>query len=135
MVHGDDEDAAPHLAKVEALNPTVTSWANTTWNTYGEETDIMCNTGWNSNMYSMGLKQTDVDTMVSTFNNWSKFSAENDWYNGLIMIERHSEKKVMSLPKNEQGVFPWRDTKIQMYVLLSQKRTRKGGFQLTVVIS
>jgi hypothetical protein len=57
----------------------------------------MCNTGWNSNMYQMGLKKTDVDTLVSFFDDWSTFSAENDWYNGLIMMERHSEKKVMSI--------------------------------------
>jgi hypothetical protein len=136
LIFGDDADAAPHLAKVEALNPTVTSWANTTWNTYGEETAIMCNTGWNANMYSMGLKRTDVDTMVAAFTNWSSFSAENEWFNGLLMIERHSEATVMAVPEEERGVFPWRDTKIQMYVLPSQKGTRKGEnprFQLTMV--
>ncbi|KAJ6078876.1 hypothetical protein N7467_008629 [Penicillium canescens] len=114
LIFGDDADAAPHLAKVEALNPTVTSWANTTWNTYGEETAIMCNTGWNANMYSMGLKRTDVDTMVAAFTNWSTFSVENEWFNGLLMIERHSEATVMAVPEEERGVFPWRDTKIQM---------------------
>ncbi|KAJ5150178.1 hypothetical protein N7448_001756 [Penicillium atrosanguineum] len=107
----------PHLAKAKALNPTVTSWENMTWNAFGEPTEIMCNTGWNSNMYQMGLKKTDVDTLVSSFNHWNTFSYENDWYNGLIMMERHSEKKVMSVPKEEQGVFPWRDTKIQMILV------------------
>nr|ADY16695.1 TqaG [Penicillium aethiopicum] len=117
IVQGGDEEAAPHLAKAQALNPTVTSWENMTWNAYGEPTEIMCNTGWNSNMYQMGLKKTDVDTLVSSFNSWSTFSAENDWFNGLIMMERHSEKKVMSVPKEEQGVYPWRDTKIQMILV------------------
>ncbi|GFF58651.1 6-hydroxy-D-nicotine oxidase [Aspergillus udagawae] len=114
LVFGDDADAAPHLDKIMALDPEVTFWKNTTWNTYGEETAIMCNRGWNSNMYSMGLKHTDVDTMVAAFTNWSSFSAEHDWFKGLLMIERHSETTVLAVPEEERGVFPWRDTKIQM---------------------
>ncbi|KAL4973302.1 hypothetical protein BDW66DRAFT_162229 [Aspergillus desertorum] len=112
MVFGDEDYAAPHLAKAKALHPTSISWKNTTWNTYGEPSAIMCDRGWSADMRSTRLARTDVDTLVDAWNQWTAFAAEHEWFNGLWMQERLSEKVLMSVPEERRGVYPWMDTKV-----------------------
>ncbi|RDW92974.1 FAD-binding oxidoreductase [Aspergillus mulundensis] len=114
MVYGDEAFAAPHIAKARALHPTRESWANTTWNTYGEPSAIMCDRGWSADMWSTGLARTDVDALVEIWGQWTAFAAENEWFNGLWMQERHSEEALLAVPQEERGVYPWRDTKVNL---------------------
>ncbi|KAF4221567.1 hypothetical protein CNMCM5878_008815 [Aspergillus fumigatiaffinis] len=115
IVMGDESYAAPHLAKVMALNPVNSTWGVKEWKTYGDSTATMCDPGWNATLYSLGLERTDVQTLSEAWTNWTTFSIERGMFNGFWMIERHPEQVLLSVPKGERGVYPWRDTKIYMF--------------------
>ncbi|KAL4904273.1 hypothetical protein BDW74DRAFT_178854 [Aspergillus multicolor] len=114
MVFGDEAYAAPHVAKARALGPSHESWENTTWNAYGEPSAIMCERGWSADMWSSGLARTDVDALVEIWTQWASFAAEHEWFSGLWMQERHSERVLEGIPEEERGVYPWRDTKVNL---------------------
>ncbi|EAW08664.1 FAD-binding oxidoreductase [Aspergillus clavatus NRRL 1] len=115
IVMGDEEYAAPHLAKVMDLNPLSSTWESKKWNTYGHNSATMCEKSWNVTLYSIGMERTDVSTLSEAWTNWSTFSVEREMFDGFWMVERHPEQVLLAVPEEERGVYPWRDTKLYMF--------------------
>lgn len=63
---------------------------------------------WN-NHYSIGTKVTSVSTYTKAFNELAAFAATRPWYQGNIAIQRFNTDVTLSIPVEQQGVYPGRE--------------------------
>ncbi|KAK3324866.1 hypothetical protein B0H66DRAFT_472065 [Apodospora peruviana] len=119
---GTDAEFKPFLDKLVALNPVFYRTITVPWNGWSTVAGFgnairACDRGDWTNHYSVGVKQTDVATFTSFFNDITQFTAARPWYNPEIAFQRYNSKVTMAVPKAKQGVYPWRD--IRMLVALT----------------
>lgn len=62
----------------------------------------------------MNLARADSATLVSYFENAADFAASNPWFDCTLMFERQPRDAALALPESQRGVWPWRDSKVNM---------------------
>ncbi|RHZ49215.1 FAD-dependent monooxygenase fmqD [Aspergillus thermomutatus] len=109
---GSNEAAQPWLDKLQALGPIKTNIRNVPWHRRDEPDSPYCARGDHRMIYNLNLKRTDATTLQFYFESVADFSAENPWFECVLMFERQATDAALAVPIRERGVGPWRDSKI-----------------------
>ncbi|KAH8691967.1 FAD binding domain protein [Talaromyces proteolyticus] len=113
---GSQEEFAQYINQFIALNPT--TWTNETlpWDglTDAAGRGTACETNLHINPYTIALNQTNARVFEGFFTDFITFSQENPTYAGDFAIERYSSQGPMSAPPERRGVYPWRETKMNI---------------------
>lgn len=114
IYYGPMADAQPYLDQVEALNP-ISSTVETV--TQQELKAIFsegaCDRGNRHNVYTVGIKKTDPDTMEEALQEMTEFFETHPTYNGSLAIQRYGSQAMLAVP-DEETSYPWRE--INAYV-------------------
>ncbi|KAL4997559.1 FAD-binding domain-containing protein [Aspergillus recurvatus] len=119
---GPLDEAEELVAPLRALGPLTTATNIVPWTQLqrtaffgqGNTSDpTECIPGQWSDGYSIGLKQTDVPTLVSFFNSLHEFYSQHPSLNGIVLIERYPNAVTLSVPDGETA-YPHREIKIQV---------------------
>ncbi|PKX89072.1 FAD-dependent monooxygenase fmqD [Aspergillus novofumigatus IBT 16806] len=114
---GSPSAAQPWIDKFLALDPIEASIKIIPWHQKDEPEEPLCARGDHYSVYDIGLRQTDPAVMEAYLNNLTEFSASNIWFDGTMVMERHATDAVLAIPESKRGVYPWRDTKFDVYFL------------------
>ncbi|KAF2172607.1 hypothetical protein M409DRAFT_16570 [Zasmidium cellare ATCC 36951] len=112
---GTPAQAKPVVDQFVALKPV--RWQNQTipWSQlsqkqgFGASGPAACIRQLWNNHYSVGTKQTDPATYTSVFNSFNAWAKGKTWYNGNIAIQRFNTNVTLSVPTEQQGVYPGRE--------------------------
>lgn len=119
---GPQESAEELVAPLRALGPLATATNIVPWTQlqrtafFGQENTTNpadCVPGQWSDGYSIGLKQTDVPTLVSFYNSLTEFYRENPSLTGLVLFGRYPNTVTLSVPDGATA-YPHREIKIQV---------------------
>jgi hypothetical protein len=65
-------------------------------------------------MYNLNLARTDSATLGSYFEQAADFAASKPWFDCTLMFERQARDAALALPERQRGVWPWRDSKLNV---------------------
>jgi len=112
------DEALPHLAPLFALNPVDHKLAMVPWNElyaalfFGKDSTMCLR---NQHLYTagQGLKQTDVATFDSYFDDMTQFFRQNSEISGALVFSRFPNDAVMAVP-NDDTAYQYRDIKTHL---------------------
>ncbi|KAL5365929.1 hypothetical protein BJX96DRAFT_182060 [Aspergillus floccosus] len=114
---GTAKAAQPYIDQFLALQPIEITIETVPWHNRDAPDPEYCQRGDHYSLYNIGLQRTDPPTLESYFNNVTEFSAANPWFDSMLMYERQSPSAVLAVPESRRGVYPWRDTKLNVNFL------------------
>jgi hypothetical protein len=76
---------------------------------FGNSGKAACTRQVYNNHYSVGTKVTSPETLVKVYNTYNEWVGARPWYIGNIAIQRYNTSQAMSVPVDQQGVYPGRE--------------------------
>jgi hypothetical protein len=117
---GPKEQAMRYFQPILALNPIRSNVSSVPWNNildaafFGQTSGSgACTRNNIVNIFSLALKQTDVSTWVSHFNDLGDFFTQHPSYYGRLLIQRFPTQGMQRVP-DQATAYPFRDAKIQL---------------------
>lgn len=117
---GPQDEGLSYLSPFIALNPVQSSIAMVPWTevistSYFGFDSRACAPGQHVNVYSMGLKQTEVSTFETFLANLLDFSNQQQDIHAVFVIHRWPTQAVLEVPDRETA-YPHRQLKMHVYV-------------------
>ncbi|PKY04996.1 FAD binding domain protein [Aspergillus campestris IBT 28561] len=111
---GRKEAAQQYLDQIQGLNPIYQSIETIPWHNNQSPDPPECERGKYTSLCSFGLHRTDPIALSEYLHNLTEFAAARPWLNATLMWQRLSPGFVTTVPENHRGVYPWRDTKVNV---------------------
>ncbi|CAG8961606.1 hypothetical protein HYFRA_00006142 [Hymenoscyphus fraxineus] len=117
--HKSGEQVKKYLAGFIELNWSRSKISSVRWPElsdaaqFGQEGKASCITGNHVNIYTVGLRQTDTETLQTVFEKLVALAKSHASFNGRFGMQRYSNVATMATPQHET-VYPWREIKTQV---------------------
>ncbi|KAL9082892.1 MAG: hypothetical protein Q9165_008745 [Trypethelium subeluteriae] len=119
---GPEEEVMQHIQPFIAAGPTITNTKTARWTDWWTVADFGaysipsatdCVNGQNYTAYTLGVKRTDPNTLMSLFNNVTDFSKTNPNFSGFFGVDRYPNAVTLRVPDGDTA-YPYREIKSQV---------------------
>ena len=118
VFYGPMEQALLHLQPIIDIGPAVQNISMVPWNreldaAFFNVQNGACIRRSRVNIYSLGIRETDVATWESHFNDLAGFYVRYPEYQGRLLVQRYSNQAALAVP-DDRTAYAYRDATIQM---------------------